>query len=284
MIRVFVDSGSSIKQEEKEKYNVEILPLKLLLGDKEYLDGIDLTMEDFYHALIEDKMFPKTSLPNMVEAKERVLEYVKQGDDVIIIPISKGISSTYSTLYMLFQDEEKVHVIDCKSVVGGIKLIVMEINKYRDQPIDFVLQKIDEIIPKIRVVAIPDTLEYLYRGGRLSKAAYLAGNVMQLKPFIAIDNEDGGVKMIDKVLGRKKALKMLAGFLEIEDCDTNYPIIPSYTYDEKNLDELISLTADKYKEAMIEYDNLDPAIACHLGPGAFGYIFVSKHPYQKKTK
>ena len=281
MIRVFVDSGSSIKQEEREKYNVEILPLKILLNDKEYLDGIDLTMEEFYHALIEEKQFPKTSLPNMVEAKERVMKYVNQGDDVIIIPISKAISSTYSTLYMMFQDEEKVHVIDCKSVVGGIKIIVEEINRHRDKPIEVVLQKIQDILPKIRIVAIPDTLEYLYRGGRLSKVAYLAGNAMQLKPFIAIDNEDGGVKMINKVLGRKKALKMLANFLVTEDCDINYPIIPSYTYDETNLDELIAVTDDKYKEAMIEYDNLDPAIACHLGAGAFGYIFVSTTPYKK---
>ncbi|MDI9540748.1 MAG: DegV family protein [Bacillota bacterium] len=282
MIRVFVDSGSSIKQDEKEKYNVEILPLKILLGDKEYLDGVDLTMEDFYHALIEEKQFPKTSLPNMIEAKERVMEYVNQGDDVIVIPLSKGISSTYSTLYMLFQDEEKVHVIDCKTVVGGVRLIVEEINRHRNQPIEVVLQKIEDILPKIRVLAIPNTLEYLYRGGRLSKAAYVAGNAMQLKPFIAIDNEDGGVKMVNKVLGRKKALKILANYLETENCDISYPIVPSYTYDPSNLDELISLTKDKYKEVMIEYDNLDPAIACHWGPGAFGYIFVSKYPYTKK--
>lgn len=71
MLRVFVDSGSSIKENEKEKYNVEILPLKISLGDKEYSDGVDLSMEIFYKALIEDNLFPKTSLPSLEDAEKK---------------------------------------------------------------------------------------------------------------------------------------------------------------------------------------------------------------------
>ena len=88
MLRVFVDSGSSIKQEEKELYNVEIIPLKILLGDKEYKDGIDLSMDEFYHQLIDNKIFPKTSLPSVVDFEDKVNAYTEVGDDVIIITIS----------------------------------------------------------------------------------------------------------------------------------------------------------------------------------------------------
>jgi fatty acid-binding protein DegV len=72
MLKVFVDSGASIKQDEKEKYDVEIFPLKILLNDKEYLDTIDLSMEEFYHELIDNKQFPMTSLPCLTEIEEKV--------------------------------------------------------------------------------------------------------------------------------------------------------------------------------------------------------------------
>ena len=94
MVRVFVDSGSSIKESEKEKYNVEIIPLRLTLGEKEYEDGVNLDMDTFYKYLIDEKGFPKTSLPDLVEVEKRVNEFVEKGDDVIILTISSQISGT----------------------------------------------------------------------------------------------------------------------------------------------------------------------------------------------
>ncbi len=150
MIRIFVDSGSSIKQDEKDKYNVEILPLKILLNDKEYLDGVDLSMDYFYNALINEKQFPKTSLPSLEETKKKVDKYIDNGDEVIILTISSGISGTFNALKALFIDYNKVKVIDSETAVGGMKIIVHEINKFIDQSIDFVIDKIKNLIPKIR--------------------------------------------------------------------------------------------------------------------------------------
>ena len=73
MLRVFIDSGCSIKQEEKEKYNVELIPLKILLGEKEYFDGVNLSFEEFYDQLINHNIFPKTSLPDIVELQKELL-------------------------------------------------------------------------------------------------------------------------------------------------------------------------------------------------------------------
>ena len=92
MLKVYVDSGSSIKQDEKEKYQVEIVPLRYMMGEKECLDGIDITIDEFYELLIKQKLFPKTSLPNLVELEEKVAKDTGTGDDVIIITISSGIS------------------------------------------------------------------------------------------------------------------------------------------------------------------------------------------------
>ena len=98
-------------------------------------------MDVFYDALINKNQFPKTSLPNLVEVEKRVNECVNNGDDVIILTISSGISGTYNSMRMLFEDNKKVKVVDSKTAVGGMKIIVHEINKYKDQPIEFVMEK-----------------------------------------------------------------------------------------------------------------------------------------------
>ena len=271
MIKVFVDSGSSIKQEEKERYGVEILPLKILLGNREYLDGVDLSMDVFYDELINKKQFPKTSLPSLEDTKNRVLDSVKEGYDVIVLTISSGISGTYNALRLLFDDEPKVKVIDSQTAVGGMKILVHEINKYRNESLEFVEEKLNKLISKIRVYAVPETLDFLHKGGRLSSVGYVAGTILGIKPIIELRNK---VSVAGKTIGLKKAMHYIISKLNM--CDTNYPIVPSYTYSTENLEIMIDKTEKIYQDIMIEKDNLDPAIACHWGPNAFGFIFVSK--------
>ena len=272
MIKVFVDSGSSIKQHEKERYDVEILPLKILMKDKEYLDGVDLEVNDFYDMLINEKIFPKTSLPSMLETEERVKSYVDKGYDVIIISISSGISGTYNMLRNMFANESKVHIVDSKIAVGGIRLIVDEINRNKDLPVEEILKKVEELIPRIRVAAVPETLEYLHRGGRLSKISFVVGSLLKIKPIISF--KDGLVKVYQKAIGLANAMKAIISMLS--KCDENHKIIPSYTYDDKNLDVLISSMEEKHKKLLDVKDNIDLAIASHWGPNAFGFIFVEK--------
>lgn len=274
MLRVFVDSGSSIKQEEKEKYNVEIIPLRFSLGEKEYLDGIDLSIDEFYDKLINKKLFPKTSLPNLVELEERVNNFTTKGDEVIIITISSGISGTFNAIKNLFVENDKVYVVDSLSAVGGIKIIVEEINRNRNQSTKIILEKLNKLISRIKIMAIPETLDYLFKGGRLSKKEWLIGSILKIKPIISIIN--GNVKVLSKKIGIKNSMKYVCDGLSLNECDTSYPIIPSYTYNRENVDLLISMTDEKYKKYMTDYDNLDPVIAAHWGPNAFGYIFVGK--------
>lgn len=271
MIKIFVDSGSSIKQSEKQLYGVEILPLKIRIDDEEYLDGIDLDSEKFYAALKKNDELPKTSLPSLGDADEAVRKYLSAGYDVLIITISSGISGTYNAMRALFCGEKQVRVVDSQTAVGGIKILVKEANKYLDKDLDFVVEKLNDLIPKIKVLAVPETLDYLYKGGRLSRAGYIVGALLKIKPIIELK---GTVKVAGKALGLKVAMKYILSALD--GCDVNYPIVPSYTKSTVRLDELISKTDEKYVDAMIEKDDLDYAIACHWGENAFGYIFVEK--------
>lgn len=275
MLRVLVDSGSSIKMSEQEKLNVEIIPLRYLMGGKEYRDGLDETVDEFYDLLINNKYFPQTSLPQLDELQSKVNGYVEQGDEVIIVTISSKISGTYNAVCNLFADCPTVHVVDSLSAVGGLRLIVEEINRNRQLPVEEILAKVDALIPKIRVIAIPETLDYLMKGGRLSKGAWLFGSILNLKPLITFG--DGNVKVATKKVGLRLAMKECAETLKRWNCDVSYPIIASYTYNSDNLTKLIEMTSDEYKAVMSDYDNLCPVIACHWGPNAFGFIFVSKN-------
>ena len=275
MRRIFVDSGSSIKNNELAKYNVELIPLKILIGDKEYLDdGIDLPIDKFYKLIEDEKQFPKTSLPQLDVLEKRVTEYTNNGDEVVIITISSKISGENNALKMLFEDNKNVLVLDSKLAVGGIRLIVDFLNRNKDIPFDKIEEKVNEFIPKVQIMAIPETLKNLLKGGRLSKTEWLLGSILQIKPTIGF--KDGKVRVLSKNRGLKKAMKEVASMLEELNCDTSYDIIASYTFNKANVEELISMVDEKYKSAIRVYDDLDPAIAVHWGPNAFGFIFVTK--------
>lgn len=273
MLKIFVDSGSSIKQEEKEKYGVEIIPLKILLNNKEYKDGIDLTMEEFYHELIDNKQFPLTSLPELYEYQEKITQLTQNGDDVIILTISSGISGTYNAIRLLFEDNPKVRVIDTLSAVGGVRLIVNEINKHREKPLDEIVEIVKKLIPRIKILAIPETLTYLHRGGRLSKLSFVIGTVLKISPIISFKN--GSVVVEAKKRGSQASMQYIAN--SIKNCaDPEHEIIGSYTYNDSNLKTLISMVDKEFVPQIKVFDNLDPAIACHWGPNAFGFIYVTK--------
>lgn len=271
MIKIFVDSCSSIKREEQESYGVEILPLKVLLGDKEYLDGVDLPLDVFYSAIIEKKIVPKTSLPSLDDAERRVNAYTGIGYDVLILTMSSGVSGTYSALSSLFRGRKEVRVVDSKTAVGGIRLLLEEANRYIHEPLDVVVEKINALIPRIKVLAVPENLTYLHRGGRLSTVGWAIGTALHIKPVVTLDYT---VKVSSKAIGLKAAMRILTNALLRSD--ERYPIIPSYTYDKKNLETLIAMSKEDVRERMAKYDHIDAVIAAHWGPNAFGYIFVEK--------
>ena len=272
MIRVIVDSGSSIKPTEKDIYNVDIIPINISLEEEHYLDGVDLTYDRFYTALVDEKIFPKTALPSIGNIKKIVKQYLEQGDQVIIVTISSSISSEYNAIRLLYEDNPNVLVLDSKQAIGGIKLIIKEINKHLDKTLKEIKTIIEKFIPRIRISAVPDTLEYLHRGGRLSTVGYVFGSLLHVKPLITM--EEGVLKVYSKARGNNQAMSKILS--DLENADLDYPIVPCYTYKTDNLEILISKTDEKYKKQMIEYDHISLSIASHWGPNGYGYVFVEK--------
>lgn len=274
MLRIIVDSGSSIKQEEKDRYQVDILPIHVQMGEESFLDGVDLDINEFYERLGRTKEFPKTSLPSLEDAQNLAEHYTKAGDEVLFITISSEISGTYQALRMLFAENPKVTVFDSRLAVGGIRFLVEEARRYEQEPMEVIVDKLNRLIPRIVVAAIPETLDYLLAGGRLSRAEWMVGTLLAIKPVVGI--QDGKVSVLAKKRGLKQSKNYIADLVKTEQCDPAYGIVASYTYDKKNIDEVVAMTAPEYREMITAYDNLIPSIACHWGPNAFGYIFVKR--------
>lgn len=274
MLRIIVDSGSSIKESEKELYGVDILPLGVQIGEESYQDGLTLTVDNFYDKLRASKTFPKTSLPSLMEAREMVKRYTDQGDSVLIITISSGISGTWQALKLAMQDEPNVAVFDSKLSVGGVRFLVEEARRYENEPLDVIVQKLDALVPRIVIAAIPETLDYLLAGGRLSRAGWMMGKLLAIHPVIGF--VDGKVTVVAKKRGMKASLQYLADVVAEQESDPQYGIIAAYTENQGNIDQVIGMTDPEYQKQVKLYDNLTPSIACHWGPNAFGYIFVKK--------
>lgn len=272
MLRIVVDSGSSIKQDEREKYGVDILPLRVQMGEDSFLDGIDLSVDEFYNRLINLKEFPKTSLPSLEDAQNLVENYTNQGYEVLIITISSGISGTFQTMRMLFEENDKVTVFDSQMAVGGIRFLVQEARKYEKEGMDVIVEKLNALVPRIVTAAIPETLDYLLAGGRLSKLSWMLGTMLSIKPVIGF--VETKVTVLSKKRGLKQAMKQIVDMAVEDHCDPEYGIVASYTYNKANIDQVIQMSPAEIQQMVNVYDNLIPSIACHWGPNAFGYIYV----------
>lgn len=272
MLRIVVDSGSSIKQEEREKYGVDILPLRVQMGDDAFLDGVDLSVDEFYNRLINLNEFPKTSLPSLEDAQKLVEDYTDKGDEVLIITISSGISGTFQTMRMLFEENEKVTVFDSRMAVGGVRFLVQEARKYEKEGMEVIVEKLNALVPRIVTAAIPETLDYLLAGGRLSKLSWMLGTMLSIKPIIGF--VESKVTVLVKKRGLKQAMKQIVDMAVADNCDPEYGIVASYTYNKENLEQVIAMSPAEIQTMVKVYDNLIPSIACHWGPNAFGYIYV----------
>ena len=275
MRRIIVDSGSSIKVEEQERYGVDILPICLQMGEETFYDGVNLSTEEFYGRLKNKRQFPKTSLPSLEETQNLVDSYVNQGDEVMIITISSGISGTYQTMKMLFAEYEKVEVFDSKLAVGGIRFLVEEANRYQNETMETVIDKLNQLLPRIVIAAIPETLDYLLAGGRLSKSSWMMGKLLSIVPIITFI--DGRVEVLAKKRGIKQGKKALVELIQTDEADKSYGLIASYTYNKGNIEDVIQMLPQEYKEAVTVYDDLCHSIACHWGPNAYGFIYVKNN-------
>lgn len=287
-IQIITDSASDISQERAREMGVTVLPLNVLFGEEEYIDGITISTEVFYDKLENSKGLPRTSQVTPMAYSEAFNKAREAGDDVLCIDISLKLSGCYQSACiardeMPVKDQAHIRIIDCLQTTSSQYILVNYACRLRDQglSLDEIVAELDYWKKHVRMIAMLDTLEYLKRGGRISPAKATFGNLLSIKPFVTF--EDGGIEIIAKARGAKAALKMHTELIEkYGDIDFTKPVCITYSGSKTDrLDTFLS-----YLESVYHYSD-SPAIALmgstvgtHAGPGAITIAFFPKdvHP------
>lgn len=282
MIKIVSDSTCDLPKELIEKFNIQIVPLHILLGEKEYLDGADITPDEIYAWSDANEDTPKTSAVGFEDAEKVMKQIVDTQDEMIIFTISGKMSTTVNVFRMAADSlgiEDKVSVIDTGNLSTGVGMLVIEAaemsleGKTREE----ICQRIESLKEKEMVSFVVDTLTYLHRGGRCSSVAALAGGVLKLHPKIVVS--EGSMKADKKFRGKtEKAILEYVKELEdsLKEADERRVFITHSGCAQELIDEIYAYLEGLHHFNEIYVARAGGVISSHCGPGTLGVLYLGK--------
>lgn len=278
MVRIITDSAADFEPEEMERMNITCIPLTVMFGTKEYQENVDLNKDQFYTLLRESGEFPKTAQASPQLLKDLFREADAAGDEAIYITISSGFSGTYQNAEMICQKLALpgCYVVDSENGTGGQRMVVEYAVKLRDQgkTAKEIVAALEDMRKRVVLFACMDTLEYLYKGGRISGAVYRVGSLAQIKPILQVDGE-GKLAIPAKAMGMKKGMAFMCEKVKELPPDGGFPFYVMYTDDRTNglalAERIRALGIEVPEERII---NVGAAIGTHIGPKACGLVYV----------
>ena len=278
-IQIIIDSTVDMTEGLKER--VKTVPLTVSFGDREYLDGIDLSRDDFYRELESGQVMPKTSQPSPA-AFAKVFEEVRgRGEEGIVITVASGLSGTFQSAGLAAADYPEITVVDSRtaSIGSGIlaeyALACIDRGMNREEIVAELNRKREDIC----LIAMLDTLEYLKRGGRISGTVAFAGSVLNIKPVATI--KDGEILILGKARGTKKANNFLVEEIKKNGIDYSLPVLLGYTGNSTGLLENYIESSRNLWEGKVNELNrarICSVVGTHAGPGAIAVAFFAKQP------
>ena len=268
MFQLITDSTSDLTKEEWTRDGVEVVPLNVEFAGKHFQDRLTLTPDDFYGLLAESEELPKTSQPAPGQFLEAYERYPDQ--EIVVLPMSRELSGTYQSALLAKQmsGRDDIYVVDTLQTAQGLRCLVDEAIRLRDEgkTAQEAARAIEDLKEHIQLIAVVDTLEYLYKGGRLSKSVMMAGNFLHIHPIIGL--EDGKIVMFSKARGKKSILREVEKLIDAHDIDPERAYF-GYSGAKGSVD-LVSFRdplANKYGFATHTTSQIGSLIGTHTGPG-----------------
>ena len=278
MIRIITDSAADMGDIIRE--DLTILPIHITFGDQEFQDGVDMTHQMFYERLIESDELPVTSQVAPFAFEEAYKAAMEKGEEVIAITLSSKLSGTWQSANIAAESyEDMVHVVDSENVSIGQRVLVEYALRLKDGGMTAleIVEKLEAEKKNIRLIALLDTLEYLKKGGRISRAAAVAGSLLSIKPVIAI--QGGEVAILGKARGSRQGNNLLAEQIRLTGgIDFSRPYVLGYTgLSDMLLQKYIADNEVLWKDHVEALDavSVGGTIGTHTGPGAIGAAFFS---------
>ena len=276
MIKILVDSSSDFSVEEIRQKGYLFVPVTITIGEKTYTDGVDLERNAFFELLTTRDDFPKTAQPSPQAFLEFFLQAKQDKDQVICILLSSELSGTCQSAILAknMADYDGVYIVDSRSATYTIKILADYAAALIAHGLDApsIVEKLEALKSRVKVIAALNTLEYLQRGGRLSKAAASIGELANIKPVITV-TEEGKIGILGKCIGKNKAIGFIVRHMEALTVDTAFPVYSIFSYGTENCEKFEEKLAAEHIP-ITERLQIGATIGTHIGPEAFGLIYV----------
>ena len=275
-VRIIVDSTTNTVPEIMNRLTV--VPLPLFFGEEEYLDGVTIDHKMFYKKLIESDVLPTTSQANPATFAEVFEKVAKEGDSAVVITVASDLSGTYQSAMIAAEDyTEHIYVVDGKSVAIGTGILAERALQLADDGMTAkeIAEQLEKEKDNVCLIAMLDTLEYLKKGGRISKTVAFAGGVLNIKPVVCI--EDGKIIMLGKARGSKQGNNLLVQEIQkTGGVDFDKPIMLGYTgLSDDLLQKYISDSKTLWEEmtTRLRFTPIGSVVGTHAGPGAIAAAY-----------
>ena len=280
MVRIITDSAADFEPWELKQLQVACIPLTVLFGEEEYRENINLSKAGFYDLLLHTQELPKTAQASPQLLMEHFEAAHLGGDEAVYITLSSALSGTYQNARMTqsLLGYEECFVVDSLNATGGQRMTVEYAVKLRDQgkTAAQIAAAVEELRGRIVLFACIDTLEYLYKGGRISHTTYKLGTLANIKPIITVDPQ-GGIQVPAKAMGMRKGMDTLCKKLTVQAPDPEFPLYVMYTNNRTVGEDLAKkLTAAGYPVEDSHIIQVGAAIGSHIGPDACGLVYVAE--------
>ena len=277
-VKIITDSTSDLSLEQAAQLGVEVLPLRVIFGETEYIDGVTLTAAQFYEKLAQSDVLPHTSQITPMEFSRVFDRLTANGDEVVGIFISSELSGTFQSARLAAADQPGIYLVDSRLVTFALGTLVRIAASLRDQgrPAAEIYMELERIKPRIVLSAVVDDISYLVKGGRLSTMGGKVATALNIKPLITM--KDGLVVSSGAARGIRKAHQTIVQRMAREGVDPSYPMVFGHSNAPEGAQSLRELVSAEMDTGESPLQLIGSVVGTHAGPGASGVVYVKKQP------
>ncbi len=284
-VKILTDTGCDLPAEILKGYEIDILPIIVIKDNKEYLDQLTISSKEVYDGMRAGEVF-STAQISAQSFKEKFEEYAKSGESVLYLAFSSGLSGTYQTSVLVSQAVKESYpnldldIIDTKAATLGFGLLVLAAAKMAKEgkSKDEIIKEVNKQIESLQSIFTVDDLEYLFRGGRVSKTTAFVGGLLNIKPILEV-NEEGKLIPFEKVRGRNKVFKRMVEIMKERNQGADYSskiVAISHGDDLEGATKLKEMISEEFGTKEFLINTIGAGIGSHSGPGTIALFFQSK--------